>query len=454
MGEKEIVGFIDVGSYKLKGLLVSVDKAAQELDYIEYFTKLLDGESQLKDKKYENLERNLEEFITKLSNSSKVLEGKEISKLFFNVKAVKTETDIIEDERMSTKESHITQEYLKNVQENYYNDEYYVQKNIIGSSFWNIKVDGMNISEYMNYKFNRTFSFRFSLFYTQMDEKIQAVFNVMRTWSQCKPTCSINTMSTSKILLKEREIQNGVIVVDIGEVCTEISLYRFNKLIFVKTISIGGYHVTKDIKELLKLTFEQAENLKIHYNRYLKVDGTKILVNFPIQNKGEAEHFFVVEKKHLEAIIESRMEDIFELTIKALRSAGFAHEKIASYIFTGGSSEFDKVTEWAERYFNSPKVKRINATTKMEWKTLNSQESTALVGMSAEYALHFLEEQNEEQVVPKNKEIEKQEVEEIVAERRVVKPPKVKRVKIKKQKGEGLFTKLKNKAKKTLEEVF
>jgi len=456
MGEKEIVGFVDVGSYKLKGLLVSVNRETQELEYVEYCAKILDQESQLKEKKYSNLENNLEEFVQKLSNTSKILAGKELSKIYFNVKAIKTETDIIEDERMSTKESYVTQEYLKKVQENYYGDEYYGDKNIIGSSFWHIKVDGLNISEYMNYKFNRAFSFRLSLFYTQMDEKIQAVFNVMRNWHQCSPSCSINTMSVSKILLKERELQTGAIVIDIGEVTSEISLYRFNKLIFVKTIPVGGYHVTKDIKDILKISFEQAENLKLTYNRFLKVDGTKILVNFPIQNGGESSRFFVVEKKYLEAIIESRMEDIFEISIKALRGAGFAHDKIANYIFTGGGSEFEKTSEWAEKYFKFPKVKRMNATSNSDWKSLNLQESTALVGMSAEYALHIPE---EEYVLNANESVKNVKIREDVEryeediEEVAVKERKVK-VKVKKEKGEGFFKKLNKKVKKTLEEVF
>ena len=84
--------------------------------------------------------------------------------------------------------------------------------------------------------------------------------------------------------------------IDIGFNKTSIIFYNKNKIIFFGTLSIGANHITKDISKILKVTLEQAENIKLNFHKDQSILKEK---NYSLD---------LVQK-----IIFSRTEEILEL---------------------------------------------------------------------------------------------------------------------------------------------
>ena len=83
---------------------------------------------------------------------------------------------------------------------------------------------------------------------------------------------------------------------------TSITCYAKNKIIFQDILSIGGNHITKDISKVFKVDIEQAENMKLDFNK-----DQKLLMN-------ENFSFELLQK-----VIFSRTEEILELCAKSIK---------------------------------------------------------------------------------------------------------------------------------------
>ena len=90
--------------------------------------------------------------------------------------------------------------------------------------------------------------------------------------------------------------------VDVGFNKTSITCYAKNKIIFQDILSIGGNHITKDISKVFKVDIEQAENMKLDFNK-----DQKLLMN-------ENFSFELLQK-----VIFSRTEEILELCAKSIK---------------------------------------------------------------------------------------------------------------------------------------
>ena len=73
----------------------------------------------------------------------------------------------------------------------------------------------------------------------------------------------INTLATSEVVLFKQERDGGVCLLDMGASITQIAVYLQNRLILSHTIPLGGDSVTSDIAQVLGISFERAEQLKI-----------------------------------------------------------------------------------------------------------------------------------------------------------------------------------------------
>ena len=61
--------------------------------------------------------------------------------------------------------------------------------------------------------------------------------------------------------------QKNFSFIDVGFNETSIITYVNNKITFLNVLLIGGNHITKDISKVLKIDLEQAENIKINFNK-------------------------------------------------------------------------------------------------------------------------------------------------------------------------------------------
>ena len=178
-------------------------------------------------------------------------------------------------------------------------------------------------------------------------------------------------LAQRNLILDTNELDDNVIILDIGAGNTNIGAFEGNKFIYTNTIPVGGNNITKVIAYILNIEEDEAEKLKKQYGLALKSfidnDNDIILNTCKEENSTKA-----IKSSELIEIIEARVEEIFSLVNKDIYLQGFK-QKINNVILTGqGISTINKSDVAGKIILNIP-VKiatgRLISTIKAEYRT-------------------------------------------------------------------------------------
>ena len=79
-----------------------------------------------------------------------------------------------------------------------------------------------------------------------------------------------NILAQRNVILDTNEINDNVIILDVGAGSTNIGAFEGKKFIYTNTIPIGGENITQDIAFVLDISRDEAEGLKKQYGLALK----------------------------------------------------------------------------------------------------------------------------------------------------------------------------------------
>lgn len=184
---------------------------------------------------------------------------------------------------------------------------------------------------------------------------ITSAKNIMRALERCNLGVDhmvLESLAQSKILLKEQEMEDGIIMVDIGGDITNISVFYNGAIRFTSVISLGGKNVTNDIAIGLRSSVEQAEAIKIAHGAAMAslVDPEEMIIITGVMNRPSKE----VSRNVLASIIEPRMEEIFSHVAKEIKKAGIHDMPAGGILLTGGGAMLPGTMELAEQIFDMP----------------------------------------------------------------------------------------------------
>ena len=142
-----------------------------------------------------------------------------------------------------------------------------------------------------------------------------------------------NTLAQRNLILDSNELNDNVMILDIGAGNTDIGVFEGERLIYTNTIPLGGATITNDIALVLNISEEEAEKLKKQYGLALKSfidnDNDIALNTYKGENKNK-----VIKSSELIAIIEARIEEIFSIVNKDITSRGIK-QQINTVILSG-----------------------------------------------------------------------------------------------------------------------
>jgi len=146
----------------------------------------------------------------------------------------------------------------------------------------------------------------------------------------------LNPLASGEVVLTETERQLGVLVCDIGGGTTDLAIYINSDIWHTMVISVGGSLVTSDIAHGLRLSLNQAEEVKKKYGHALAHEvGIEEL--FSVRAFGE-ENPIQISRRDLAYIIEARMEEIFRFVLQEIKRSGYDGLMPAGVVLTGGTS--------------------------------------------------------------------------------------------------------------------
>lgn len=161
----------------------------------------------------------------------------------------------------------------------------------------------------------------------------------------------IDFLGVYKDVICDNEIDDSIALIDIGAETTDIAIIKNNRVLHSSMIGLGGDIVTNDISICLKISKEDAANLKIKSGRIFKEDiqqGDKIKL-CSVENNEIME----IDYNMLVEVISERIKELINLCKEDLIKSGYFYD-INSIILLGGGISFyrkivDLVTEIMEK---------------------------------------------------------------------------------------------------------
>ena len=141
------------------------------------------------------------------------------------------------------------------------------------------------------------------------------------------------TLAERNLVLDANELNDHIMLLDIGAGNTEIGIFSGNKFIYTNTIPLGGENITNDIAVVLDISVEEAEKLKRQYGLALKsfIDNDNDIILNTCNGLSKSR---TIKSSELIEIIEARIEEIFSLINKDITING-NKTKINNVILTG-----------------------------------------------------------------------------------------------------------------------
>lgn len=153
-------------------------------------------------------------------------------------------------------------------------------------------------------------------------------------------------LAAAKAVLTERQKDLGVCLLDIGAETTSLAVFEENSLIHLAVLPMGSLNISNDIAIVLKIDPEIAEKIKIEYGScFLRGKNTKQKIEI-----GE-EKPLVFSQGFLTNIVKSRFLKIFSAVLEQLKKISKEKSLPAGIIFTGGGAKIPGILELARGKF-------------------------------------------------------------------------------------------------------
>src|SRR5262250_2096661 len=179
--------------------------------------------------------------------------------------------------------------------------------------------------------------------------------NVIKCANRCNLQVAdivLESLASAQAVLEDDEKELGVALIDIGGGTCDLMVYCDGAIVHTSVLPLGGGHITNDVATVLRTPLDSAEKIKRKYGcawRGLIDTGEKMEVP-SVGGRGPR----VMPRRELVAVIEPRIEEIFEHVKKELMRSGYFDSLAAGVVLTGGATAMEGVSEIAEQVLRLP----------------------------------------------------------------------------------------------------
>lgn len=159
-------------------------------------------------------------------------------------------------------------------------------------------------------------------------------------------------LASAQAVLSKRQKELGVVLIELGGGTTGMVVFEESELLHTTILPVGSDHITNDIAIGLRTAVDVAETIKLEYGAAaatgIKKDEEINLAKVDKNEEGE------VSRHHLSEIIQARLEEIFAMVNKELKSIGRDGQLPAGAILTGGGAKIPGIVELAKKELRLP----------------------------------------------------------------------------------------------------
>jgi cell division protein FtsA len=184
---------------------------------------------------------------------------------------------------------------------------------------------------------------------------VSAAQNIMKCVRRCGlevRDLMLQPLASADAVLLDDERDLGVCLVDIGGGTTDIAVFTDGAIKHTSVIPIAGDQITNDIAMALRTPTKDAEELKITHGVALRqLASASEMIEVPgVGDRGPRE----LSRQTLAEVIEPRVEELYSLIQRELRSSGLEELLSSGIVITGGSSLMKGMVELGEEVFHMP----------------------------------------------------------------------------------------------------
>jgi cell division protein FtsA len=184
---------------------------------------------------------------------------------------------------------------------------------------------------------------------------VSAAQNIMKCVRRCGlevRDLMLQPLASADAVLLEDERDLGVCLVDIGGGTTDMAVFTDGAIKHTSVIPIAGDQITNDIAMALRTPTKDAEELKVTHGVALRqlASATDMIEVPGVGDRGPRE----LSRQTLAEVIEPRVEELYSLIQRELRSAGLEELLSSGIVITGGSALMKGMVELGEEVFHMP----------------------------------------------------------------------------------------------------
>ena len=184
---------------------------------------------------------------------------------------------------------------------------------------------------------------------------VSAAQNIMKCVRRCglEPReLVLQPLASAIAVLSPDEKDLGVCLVDIGGGTTDIAVFTGGAIRHTAVIPIAGDQITNDIAMALRTPTKDAEDIKIAHGCALRqIASVNDVIEVPgVGDRGPRQ----MSRQTLAEVIEPRVEELYSLIQRELRTSGFEELLSSGIVLTGGSAAMAGMVELGEEVFHMP----------------------------------------------------------------------------------------------------
>jgi len=160
--------------------------------------------------------------------------------------------------------------------------------------------------------------------------------------------------AAAESVLKKRQKDLGVCVVDLGAGTTGMAVYEEGDLLHTAVLPIGCSHITNDVAIGLRCSIETAEKVKLQFGHSdPKAVDKNEEIDLSRLDKNEEQ---ATTRGYVVEIIEARLEEIFGYVNNELKKIQRDGKLPAGIVLTGGGANLPGLVEFSKKHLRLPSM--------------------------------------------------------------------------------------------------